>query len=437
MQDDDTITPIIESSSCTVELQDSESKTLDPPNIFARIDYSNGGRDESLEKLFSNLLKTFTEVCNNDGNFLTSERLVDTMALPGLQLVISSGSEIKYKPIALPIINEEQANEIIQLANKSSYGKASYELEPNQFRITNPLWQSELTKLMNTKIKLGLGIDKYKNVECKLYKLLLYPKGGHFDYHKDSKKECKQSCTLIIILPSIYEGGSFTIRHNSNEMKFDYCADGATGYVNNLFNNNNVGRAYFISFYSDCDHAVMPLTFGYRTCLVYNIIVTTENEQELPIADLSQHSANVRDQLSGWMNSNYSDQLIVYFLEHEYTAESLVFGCEVLKGNDYKIYSILKASKLPLLIFPAFFSKRVNAGFNDGDGFEAGNLQTISKIFYSNDSITTKLSVRPNQIFSLTSKTDMQLIKSSEYQTQLWDQIFKMVSKVLSNPISR
>ena len=125
------------------------------------------------------------------------------------------------------------------------------------------------------------------------------------------------------------------------------------------------------------------------------------------------------------MKTDLSKKPLVYLLEHEYTTESLVFGCENLKGNDYKIYSALKASKLPLLLFPSFFTKRVNEGFSDDDFFEEGVFLTISKMYFDEKAILSDVSVSASQVFSFPGKDmkDMKLTKSTEHQTGKYERI--------------
>jgi hypothetical protein len=49
-----------------------------------------------------------------------------------------------------------------------------------------------------------LGIRK---AEVSLYKLLVYETGGHFAPHRDTEKEAGMVASLVVLLPSEYEGG--------------------------------------------------------------------------------------------------------------------------------------------------------------------------------------------------------------------------------------
>jgi predicted 2-oxoglutarate/Fe(II)-dependent dioxygenase YbiX len=47
----------------------------------------------------------------------------------------------------------------------------------------------------------------------------LYEKGGFFKPHRDTEKEDKMFATLIIQLPTEYEGGQLIVNHNGLNKK--------------------------------------------------------------------------------------------------------------------------------------------------------------------------------------------------------------------------
>lgn len=48
-----------------------------------------------------------------------------------------------------------------------------------------------------------------------LYKLLVYEKGGFFLPHRDGEKLDRMVATLVIVLPSIHEGGALILSHDA------------------------------------------------------------------------------------------------------------------------------------------------------------------------------------------------------------------------------
>ena len=97
-----------------------------------------------------------------------------------------------------------------------------------------------------------LGLQDRK-MKLKLYKLLIYPEGGHFDKHRDSEKESGMFGTLVVQLPSIYEGGELCVSHNGKERKLCFSGMEGTQGLN------------FIAFYADCYHEISKVTEGFRT----------------------------------------------------------------------------------------------------------------------------------------------------------------------------
>jgi predicted 2-oxoglutarate/Fe(II)-dependent dioxygenase YbiX len=59
--------------------------------------------------------------------------------------------------------------------------------------------------------------------------------------------------TLVVNLPSKFEGGNLIVRHNGQQ---------------HVFNKDRLGGETaglsFVAFYADCEHEVKPVTKGYR-----------------------------------------------------------------------------------------------------------------------------------------------------------------------------
>ncbi len=92
-----------------------------------------------------------------------------------------------------------------------------------------------------------------------LYKLLLYPAGGHFATHRDTEKEPGMFGTLIVQLPAGHKGGALAVRHNGEEIVWETERDSNT-------------QIHYCAFYADCEHELKPVTSGWRLVLVYNLV---------------------------------------------------------------------------------------------------------------------------------------------------------------------
>ena len=88
--------------------------------------------------------------------------------------------------------------------------------------------------------------------------------------------------TLIILLPSQYEGGQLQVKHAGSEHTFDFSSlIGST-----CFN--------YAAFFADCQHELHAVTKGYRLCLVYNLIHSGSGHCPAPVSNtqLVRHTAD-------------------------------------------------------------------------------------------------------------------------------------------------
>jgi hypothetical protein len=229
-------------------------------------------------------------------------------------------------PVGLPL-TEVQAQTLIQYYRQASYGKGAetvvdtnvrrvWELEPKEFALANSAWPPFLDETVKT-VQDGLGLADAL-LECHLYKLLLYEKGSFFVPHRDSEKLPRMVASLVITLPSEYEGGELVVRHEDQEETFDF------GGPESQF------LTHFAAFYADCEHENKPLRSGYRLCLVYNIVLAFPDA--VITAPLYKAGVDgVARVLEKWRAEGNSERLLIT-LDHQYTQESLYFS--TLKGLD-------------------------------------------------------------------------------------------------------
>lgn len=80
---------------------------------------------------------------------------------------------------------------------------------------------------------------------------------GRFKPHVDTPRSALQFGSLVVSLPTQYEGGFLKIRHKGEEVVFDW--------------SNAADRISWAAFYSDCEHEVFEVTSGHRITLTYNL----------------------------------------------------------------------------------------------------------------------------------------------------------------------
>jgi hypothetical protein len=99
-----------------------------------------------------------------------------------------------------------------------------------------------------------------ENFHLAPYKLNVYCEGGFFKPHVDTPVHARTSIgTLVICLPSSFEGGEFVVSYSGQTHVFDWGKRSAEGILQ------------WAAFYNDCLHEVKPVTAGNRVTLTYTI----------------------------------------------------------------------------------------------------------------------------------------------------------------------
>lgn len=317
----------------------------------------------STSRSFSSEICSVLDSIDRPGDFATGGALPGAFALPGIRLIKQhvqqqQQQEQEEEYLSLPLTEYLAQHIIEKYASKCPFGRGTetlyddqvrqcYQLDPSQFRITNPHFGAILQKLLEHHIQKDLGIDTNSvSVGCSLYKMLLYESGGHFDRHRDTEKEERMFGTLIIQLPCEYQGGALTVSHAGRQKTFD-------------FSRNAPIQCYFAAFYADCVHQLQAVTSGYRLCLVYNLIFEPKRQLSAVIASsasadqLTPKPVNVQTQVDRlkslverWIqdvkegNNDETPTKLLCMLDHKYTEFNLSF--QHLKNKDAAIAQVLK-----------------------------------------------------------------------------------------------
>ncbi|XP_037042701.1 uncharacterized protein LOC119079025 isoform X2 [Bradysia coprophila] len=232
------------------------------------------------------------------------------------------------KIIRFPLF-EDDLPSIIDAFKQSPYGN-SWHLDPDDFEIINPKWTAYVTDVLVARIRQEMAITTA--FKASLYKLLLYQSGSFFKPHRDTEKEDGMFATLVVQLPSRFDGGQLVIEHDNTTKKLDFSTNTELA---------NMYTTFFSAFYCDCKHEILPVTDGTRMCLVYNLVTTeTDASRELPtapmVSDVEMQMASV---CTEWRNTNTGPVKIVYGLSHKYTERSLSFTN--LKSTDRSVANAL------------------------------------------------------------------------------------------------
>ncbi|KAJ3532052.1 hypothetical protein NMY22_g7900 [Coprinellus aureogranulatus] len=239
--------------------------------------------------------------------------------------------------IGLPL-TDEIAKSIISRAAQAPFGKGTktiidtdvrdtWEIEPSSISFANPKWDEYVEHLASQTVWTALGIAPFTTKpRCELHKLLLYQTGSHFLPHQDTLKSDGMFATIIIVLPSAFQGGEVHVSHAGETKILDVSR-------NSAFNTT------VLAWYTDVMHEVKPVTSGFRLALSYNLIHTSPNAPQpcLPSADSARRV--LRQCLQKWKDGGFTDlpednPLTVSLLDHQYSTSDLDRGLEALKGKD-------------------------------------------------------------------------------------------------------
>ena len=265
-----------------------------------------------------------------------------------------------HGPISLPL-SKKHAEIIISKSKQSPFGKGSetfvdtavrrsWQLDPSQFTVCNPLWDQTLNSILRD-VYGGLLLNvRVDNVSAQLYKLLLYEEGAFFKPHKDSEKAAGMFGTLVICMPSAHKGGELVLSFNGETKTIMTSPASKTGMS-------------YAAWYSDVLHEIKPVTSGYRLVLTYNLVLLNEEGLGMPPAPLDDKDDLIRtltkyNEAFQDAENDFPDYLI-HRLNHQYTQASL--HADRLKGADLGQLQCLKeaGAELGFGIYLAHMEKEV------------------------------------------------------------------------------
>ena len=279
----------------------------------------------------------------------------------GCLSVVDPGLEVDgLGAIKLPL-KRARTKELVTHCRVAPYGKGTqtlvdrqvrntFELDPNKFRLGQE-WNSAVARAAQLAAEqLGLPAEQ---IEARLYKLLVYEKGGFFLPHRDSEKHDGMVASLIVVLANPFEGGALVVRHGNAKqtLPFEQAAQGKL--------------PCYAAFYADCEHEVERVTHGVRLCLAYNLVVKPKRKQPSAAGKPSAPADMLAESIQSWVATQPAKPL-VFALEHHYTQRGL--SLDLLKGADRQLAELIvpAAEKADCLVHLAQVSRHLMQFADDG-----------------------------------------------------------------------
>ncbi len=264
-------------------------------------------------------------------------------------------------PVKLPL-KQGMAKRIIAAGQVAPFGKGArtlvdtdvrktFELDPRKFRLGDQ-WTAAIAEATRTIAeRLGLPSDR---LEARLYKLLVYQRGGFFLPHRDSEKHDRMLASLVVVLPNRFAGGYLTVRHGVEKESLAF-REAATGK-----------SPCYAAFYADCEHEVKRIDSGVRLALTYNLVLKPQPRKaksaDQPLAPVDQ----LAESIDSWITARPGRPL-VFALEHHYTQRGL--SLDLLKGDDRGLANLVvgAAEKGGCLVHLAQIERHLVQFADDGD----------------------------------------------------------------------
>ncbi len=231
----------------------------------------------------------------------------------------------------------EQVRALAAVAERAPYGKGTdtlvdttvrdcRQIAADRIRVGGTPWPATLDGILDA-VSTGLGCPAGR-LKAKLYKLLIYDRGGFFAAHRDTEKVDGMIGTLSITLPGTGVGGELVVRHGDGESVVDMTA-------------REPSELAYAAFYADCVHETRPVLNGHRLSLVFNLCLDpddTETGRHPP--DYSDCVVEIAERLAAWRDGEPGPGKLVWLLEHDYSAAGLSFA--TLKNADAAVGAVVR-----------------------------------------------------------------------------------------------
>lgn len=262
--------------------------------------------------------------------------------------------------IKLPL-KRTTAKDLVAHCQIAPYGKGAQtlvnkkvrntlELDPKKFSLSDK-WNSAIARATQLAAEqLGLPAEQ---LEARLYKLLVYEKGGFFLPHRDSEKHDRMVASMIVVLPNRFEGGTLVVRHGAAKQTLTF--DEAAG-----------GKApCYAAFYADCEHEVQRVTHGVRLCLAYNLVLKPKRAKPSAATKPAAPADVLAESIGSWVATQRAKPLVLA-LEHHYTQRGLAL--DLLKGADRQLADVIvsAAEKTDCFVHFAQVSRHLMQFADDG-----------------------------------------------------------------------
>ena len=175
-------------------------------------------------------------------------------------------SSEKWSSVEFPGVSEADMTKLLDVCSVASYGhmgkdvvdktyRNAFALKPDNFITSFQICATPILQEIQSIISTVVGL------KAELYKLNIHAPGGFFKAHVDTPRSEKMFGSLVVCLPTQFTGGELIVRHNKQEIKYDWSSTAS----------DTSSTLYWAAFFSDVEHEVLPVSEGHRVTLTYNL----------------------------------------------------------------------------------------------------------------------------------------------------------------------
>ncbi|KAI0789707.1 hypothetical protein C8Q75DRAFT_718158 [Abortiporus biennis] len=227
-----------------------------------------------------------------------------------------------------------------------TYRKAG-KMDSDNFLISYNPYESRIIQIIQNE----LLNDEDTDVYAELYKLNVYGPGSFFKSHKDTPRGEKMFGSLVIILPTAYEGGELVLQDRGEEWKLGASTPLISPDSDSDSDSNNPQKMKYIAFYGDVDHEVLEVTSGYRITITYNLYYYTPITRSTTSTKVSSVLESAFERLLDDPNFMPNGGHLGFGLTRSYPVKersSMKTILEGLKGSDSSIAFVCRKLSLPI-----------------------------------------------------------------------------------------
>ena len=225
---------------------------------------------QSLKGMATNTITTqLGQVAEGINNRFTCGGKYEVPSNKPIELVYRQAglvSSKEWSSVEFPGVSEADMIKLLDVCSVASYGyegkdvvdknyRNSFKLEPDNFFTGFHVCSTPILQEIKSIVPTVVGL------RAELYKLNIYARGGFFKAHVDTPRSEKMFGTLVVCLPTQFTGGELIVRHNKEEIKYDWSSTAS----------DTSSTLHWVAFFSDVEHEVLPVSEGYRVTLTYNL----------------------------------------------------------------------------------------------------------------------------------------------------------------------